>query len=367
MKDQELFFTLNLLSTEGVGEVIARRLLVHFGTAEQIFKATKNDLIQVQGVRDSLWDKLKNDTSKSFADRELNYIKKNNVSYTYFRDTDYPNKLLSCSDAPILLFKKGNINLQSKRLLSVVGCRNPSKYALNYIRELIEEISHFNPIIVSGMAYGCDITAHLLATEFGLQTIGLLAHGLNQMYPKAHESYIDKICEHGGFMTEFWSNSYPDKDNFLKRNRIIAGMSEATVIIESTLSGGALKTAVLAARYNRLVFALPGRVSDVYSQGGNYLIHNKTASILTKTNDIVQALQWGSAQEAVVGVQKKLFENLDDDQQAIFDYLHFQGKSFLDLISFHTQIPVQKTASILLQLEIKGMVTVSPGNYYEVL
>lgn len=229
-----------------------------------------------------------------------------------------------CIDSPILLFSSGNIDLNNRRIISIVGTRQITSYGTEFCKKLIEDLAPLNPIIVSGFAYGVDIVAHQAAMDCNLQTIGVVAHGLNQVYPKTHKKYVGKMEQNGGFMTEFWSSSNPDKENFVKRNRIVAGMAEATIVIESAEKGGSLITANLANDYNRDVFAVPGRTTDKYSQGCNDLIKTQRAHLLTSAADIMYILNWeilSQAQNDKKVVQKQLFVTLEDDEQKIYDYL----------------------------------------------
>ena len=229
---------------------------------------------------------------------------------------------------------------------------------------------------MSGFAYGVDIVAHQSAIENNLQTIGVLAHGLNQIYPKVHKKYVVRMEENGGFMTEFWSSSNPDKENFVRRNRIVAGISEATIVIESADKGGSLITANLANDYNRDVFAVPGRTSDTFSQGCNTLIKTQKAQLLTSAADLIYHLNWdletksarGKAELSVVkSVQKQLFVTLDNDEQKIYDFLLKNGKELMDIIAFECDFPIYKISGILLNMELKGVIRPLPGKLFEAI
>jgi len=213
-----------------------------------------------------------------------------------------------------------------------------------------------------------DITAHQAAMDNNLQTIGVLAHGLNQIYPKVHKKYMVKVEENGGFMTEFWSTSDPDRENFLKRNRIIAGMSEATIVIESADRGGSLATANLANDYNREVFAVPGRVTDKYSQGCNNLIKSQRANLLTSAADLIYMLNWDiEDKKKQKPVQKQLFISLEADEQVVYDYLQKNGKALMDVIAVDCNLPVFKISSLLLNMELKGVIRPLPGKLFEAI
>ena len=214
-----------------------------------------------------------------------------------FQDENYPDRLKHCIDGPVLLFSSGNIDLKNRKIISIVGTRQITSYGTEFCRKLIEDLAPLDPIIVSGFAYGVDIVAHQLAMDHNLQTIGVVAHGLNQIYPKPHKKYVAKMEQNGGFMTEFWSTSNPDKENFVRRNRIVAGMTEATIVIESADRGGSLITANMANDYNRDVFAVPGRITDKYSQGCNNLIKTQKANVLTSAADLIYNLNWDIKEE----------------------------------------------------------------------
>jgi DNA processing protein len=231
---------------------------------------------------------------------------------------------------------------------------------------LIEDLAPLDPIIVSGFAYGVDIVAHQLAMEHNLQTIGVVAHGLNQIYPKPHKKYVAKVEQNGGFMTEFWSSSNPDKENFVRRNRIVAGMTEATIVIESADRGGSLITANMANDYNRDVFAVPGRVTDKYSQGCNNLIKTQKANVLTSAADLIYILNWDLEKE-VKPVQKQLFVTLEDEEQKVYDYLLKTGKEVMDIIALRCDFPIYKISGMLLNMELKGVIRPLPGKLFEAI
>jgi DNA processing protein len=227
-------------------------------------------------------------------------------------------------------------------------------------------LAPLDPVIVSGFAYGVDIFAHQLAMEHDLQTIGVVAHGLNQIYPKDHKKYVAKVEKNGGFMTEFWSTSNPEKENFVRRNRIVAGMTEATIVIESADRGGSLITANIANDYNRDVFAVPGRTTDKYSQGCNNLIKTQKANLLTSAADLIYILNWDIESKAKP-VQKQLFVVLENDEQKVYDYLLKNGKELLDIIALRCDFPIYKISGMLLNMELKGVIRPLPGKLFEAI
>lgn len=366
MTTSDLFYTLALLKIEGVGDIVAKKLLHQFGSAKNIFSASKSQLCAVHGVGEVLYRNLQNKEVFKLAESELNFIEKNAIGYTFYQDEGYPQRLQHCIDGPTVLFQTGNMQVDGHKTISIVGTRQITSNGIDFTRKLIEELSPLNPVIVSGFAYGVDIVAHQAALDCGLQTIGVLAHGLNQIYPKTHKKYVKAMEQNGGFFTEFWSTSSPERENFVKRNRIVAGISEATIVIESAEKGGSLITANLANEYNRDVFAVPGRTSDKYSQGCNTLIKTQQAHLLQSAADLVYMLNWElepKCNNAVV--QKQLFISLEPDEQRVYDYLLKSGKELLDVIALECQLPIHKITTLLLTMELKGVVRPLPGKLFE--
>lgn len=367
MTDTELFNALALLRVDGVGDIMAKKLISHCGSAEEVFRAKKTKITAIDGVGEIAWQKLQNTSVFKQAEAEMKFISQENITASLFTDPDYPEKLKHCIDGPVVLFSSGNINLSGRKIVSIVGTRQVTSYGADFCRKLIEDLAPLNPVIVSGFAYGVDIVAHQAALDNNLQTIGVLAHGLNQIYPKAHKKYMAKMEENGGFMTEFWSSSNPDRENFLKRNRIIAGVAEATIVIESADKGGSLVTANLANDYNRDVFAVPGRITDKYSQGCNNLIKSQRANLINNAADMIYMLNWELEEKKNKPVQKQLFVSLENDEQMVYDYLQKNGKELMDIIALECGLPVFKISSLLLNMELKGVIRPLPGKLFEAI
>ena len=366
MNEQELFSILALQKVELVGDIVAKKLLNHFEKASDVFSAKANILTSIDGIGSILVKNLKDKSIFQKAEAELKFIQDNHIDVHFYKHNSYPDKLKHCFDAPILLFSTGNINLKQTKIISIVGTRQVTSHGAEFCRNLIAEIAPLNPIIVSGFAYGVDIVAHQAAMEHNLQTIGVLAHGLNQIYPASHKKYCKKMEENGGFMTEFWSNSNPDKENFVKRNRIVAGMTEATIVIESAERGGSLITASLANDYNRDVFAVPGRITDKYSLGCNNLIKTQKANLLTSAADLIYMLNW-DIKESKKGVQKQLFVDLLPDEQKVYDYLLQNGTEEMDVIALECQFPIYLLSGMLLNMELKGVIRPLQGKKFEAI
>lgn len=367
MLEEDLLYVLALQRVKGIGDINAKKLLAHCGNAKKVFKEKRRNIENIFGFGTLSVKNLFDKENLIEAEKELKYIKENNIETLYFKDKNYPEQLKHCIDGPILMFKEGNIDLSNGPIISIVGTRQITSYGRDFCEKFIADLKSYNPIIVSGFAYGVDICAHKAAIKNELQTIGVLAHGFEEVYPKIHKKYIAEIHKNGGFLTDFWHNDSPQRENFLKRNRIVAGMSEATIIIESAEKGGSLVTADIANSYSRDVFAVPGRSTDLYSKGCNDLIKNNKAAILTSAKDLIDMLNWECHNTAKKPIQKQLFVELTEKEQLVFDFLTGNGKELLDLISLNCKLPIHQTTALLFNLEMKGMVKPLPGKLYEAI
>ncbi|MBO0330970.1 DNA-processing protein DprA [[Muricauda] lutisoli] len=366
MTEPEIIAALRLQNIPNIGDVTAKKLIAHCGSPSAIFEDKPHHLLKIDGIGKMTLKGLFDTIHLKDALKELEFLSKEDITISYFMDDDYPARLKHCVDSPILLFQRGNINLKHQKTISVVGTRNVTNYGTSFCRQFVEELAPLNPIIVSGLAYGVDIAVQKAAMEHGLQTIACMAHGLNQIYPKIHAKYQSKIEGNGGFMTEFWSNSRPNRENFLKRNRIIAGISEATIVIESAEKGGSLVTADIAHGYHREVFAVPGRATDKWSKGCNDLIKYQKAHLLTSAAELIYLLGWEIEEEKKEKtVQKQLFVELDETEQSIYSYLQLNGKQLLDTVALECNLPIFKVSSTLLGMEMKGVIRPLPGKMFE--
>lgn len=366
MNDNNLLYTLALQKAVNIGDITAKKLIQHCGSAEDIFKEKDNLLQKINGIGSYICKSLKDKKLLIDAEKELKYIQNNAIKHWYYQDENYPKRLKHCIDGPILLFHSGKINLEQQHIISIVGTRNITNYGKRICEDIIEELSVLNPVIVSGFAYGTDITAHKAAIKNNLQTIGCLAHGMNQIYPKVHKKYMRDVEANGGFVTEFWSSSNPDRENFIKRNRVIAGLSEATLVIESAEKGGSLVTADIANSYNRDVFALPGRADDKFSIGTNNLIKLQRAQLVTSAADIAYMLNW-DVKQSKKPIQPQLFVDLNPSEEKIVAYLKGKDKVGLDVIARNCDLPIYQTSSTLLNLELKGLTRPHPGKQFELI
>ncbi len=367
MTENDLLYTLALQNVSKIGDITAKKLIRHCGTAEAVFKEKRQNLLKIDGIGSMVINDLFKPNHHKAANDEVNYIKNNKIKVLYFEDEDYPEKLKHCIDGPVLLFQSGTINLKKQHIISIVGTRKITTQGMAFCENLVEQLVPYNPVIVSGFAYGTDITAHKAALKHNLQTVACLAHGLNQMYPKVHKKYVADIENNGGFFTDFCSSDLFDRNNFLKRNRIIAGLSEATIVIESAEKGGSLVTADIANSYNRDVFAVPGRTTDSQSTGCNNLIKYQKAHLLSNPLDVPYILNWQLEDKQKPSIQKQLFVELDDQEKVIYKYLKEHDKQQLDTIALNCGMPIFKIAGILLNMELKGIIRPLPGKLFELI
>lgn len=367
MNNQDILYYLAIQSAEGIGDINAKKLIAHCGSAKAVFHEKSKNLEKIPGIGSYIIKGLKDTSIIGKAEKELEFINNNNIRATTFLDKDYSEKLKHCVDGPILLFQKGNIDLKEKKIISIVGTRMITNYGKSFLEEFFLELKKYDPIIISGLAYGIDIFTHQLALKSNLQTIAILAHGLDNIYPKKHKTEAIQMQKNGGLITEFWSNTNPDRENFVKRNRIVAGLSEATIVVESASKGGSLITADIANSYNRDVFAVPGRTSDKYSKGCNQLIKSNKAAMITSVKDLEYILNWETEKSSAKVIQKKLFVDLNEHEKSIYEYLLKGGKQNLDSIALDCKYPIYKTATVLLNLELKGVAKPLPGKMFEAI
>ncbi len=358
---------LALQKTKGIGDIIAKKLISTLGSAVAVYTEKPKNIAKIYGIGSITLANLKDRNPLKEAEKEVEFIIKNNIKTHYFLDDAYPNRLKFCIDSPILLFQKGVTTFENRKIISIVGTRNMTSYGRDCCEQIIKDLAVYNPIIVSGFAYGVDICAHKTALQNGLETVAILAHGFSTMYPKVHRKYEKELLEKGSFLTEFWHHEEPLREHFLKRNRIIAGISEATIVIESADKGGSLVTADIADSYNRDVFAVPGRITDKYSQGCNRLIQQNKAVMLTSAQVLIAELNWETIPRKSIAIQPKLFEQLLPDEELIVSFLQNNGKQQFDLIAINTKLTIQQTASLLFNLEMKAIVKPLPGKMFEVI
>jgi DNA processing protein len=367
MANQNLY-QVGLTMINGIGNIMGRQLLQSLGSAEAVFAEKLPVLERIPGIGRLLAAEIKQPGVLKRAEKELVFIEKKKLNCFFLTDNDYPERLRECPDAPLLLFSKGNINLQAKHIISIVGTRKASAYGKEQTEKLIIHLAEVFPdiLIVSGLAYGIDITAHRSALKNQLSTVGVLAHGLDRIYPQTHRQTAIEMLENGGLLTDFPSNTNPDKPNFIKRNRIIAGLADATLIIESANKGGSLITADIAFSYGRDVFAFPGKVTDSFSEGCNRIIRQNKAGLITCANDLIEAMNWDLPEKkAPAPIQTELFPHEDKDINRICTILKERGELHINELTFELDMPVSKLSPLLFEMEMEGIVKVIPGNRYK--
>jgi len=357
-------YELALICVPGVGAQTAKTLVSYCGSAEEVFRSSRKSLEQIPGIGEQIIDNIQDPEILAKAEGELEKMNTQGLQLIYYHEPDYPQRLRPFFDCPVGLFYKGNQSLNPPRMLSVIGTRKPTREGLAFCDQLIADLAPYQPVIVSGLAYGIDICAHRAALREGLPTIGAMAHGHQYLYPAAHRNVADKMTQAGGLLSEYPSFVYPEKEYFPMRNRIVAGMCDALIVIETAAKGGSIITANLANGYNKEVFAVPGRVNDQRSQGCNQLIKSHRACLLETAKDIAYILGWNKPKGNVVQ-QQVLFEELPADQKNIVDLLRDHSPLHIDQLIYTTGENSSSMAAILLDLECKGVVQSLPGKRYQ--
>lgn len=369
MPNDSLIHKIGLSLFPRIGAVNARRLVAYLGSVNAVFEASKNELRNIPGFSDGL-TKIVIDHKTEVLDKaakEVDFINKYKIKTYFYLDQDFPRRLAQCDDAPVILFQKGNIDLNHQRIISVVGTRNATEYGRQLTDELVSGLAKngIDVLVVSGLAYGIDVAAHKASLKAGLPTLGVVGHGLDKMYPAAHSSFAkEMLAANGAILTDFPSGSKIDPGNFLRRNRIVAGLADCTIVVESATKGGALVTADIASSYNRDVFAFPGRCNDMYSSGCNDLIKRNVAAMIESSADLIAFMGWELNQRPV---QQPLFLEFSNEEKLIIQHLQKTEISTTDSIARDVNLTVQKINSLLLNLEFNGVIKSLPGNRFKIL
>ncbi|MDA3882602.1 MAG: DNA-processing protein DprA [Bacteroidales bacterium] len=351
---------LNML--EGIGPIMAKQLVTYFGSAEAVFNESPQNLQKINGIGGVLTRAIRHNNALRKADEELELADKKNIKICAYTDAFYPERLRNCEDSPLIFFYSGNVDFNSQKIISIVGTRNATEYGRKVCEDIIAGLASYKPIIISGLAFGIDVCAHKNALQNGLETIAVLGSPMQRIHPSGHFAIAEQIREHGAVLSEYHSKTVFEKSLFVRRNRIIAGMSDASIIIESKKRGGALLTADFAQQYNRDVFAIPGSVGQSYSEGCNMLIKTNKAALIESANDVVKNLNWDIQPNQ--HVQKRMFVELTDDEQTIHTILTSETEMTVDVIALRSTFPMSKVSSLLLSLEFKGVVQTLPGKRY---
>ena len=363
----DLLYQIALTLVPNIGDVHAKALINVFGDAQSIFKAKKKDLESIEGIGTVRANSIKAFTDFTNSEAEVEFIEKYKIVPLFLTHPQYPKRLLNCYDSPALLFYRGNVDLNTAKIIAIVGTRNHSDYGKMICEKIVEDLANENIIIVSGLAFGIDTIAHKAAVKNKLQTVGVMAHGLDRIYPPQNSGLAKQMVENGGLLTEFLSNTNPDKQNFPKRNRIVAGMSDAIIVIESSKKGGSLITAELASGYNKDVFAIPGKVVDTKSEGCNYLIKNNKASLITCANDVLEFMNWKPIDKKNQKKQRELFIELSADEKIVVDILQQHDTLSIDQLYITSGLTSSAMAAALLMLEMQNVIFCMPGKVYKML
>lgn len=365
----ELLYQLALTLVPNVGDVQSKILIHHFGTAEAVFKARQSELEKIEGIGTIRAASIRQFQDFATAEKELAFIEKYHIKTLFLTDEAYPQRLLNCYDSPTLLFYKGTADLNASKIVAIVGTRSYTDYGKHFTEKLVADLARHNILIVSGLAFGIDAIAHKSALRNNLATVGVVGHGLDKIYPLENTHLAkDMVKENGGLLTEFFSGTKPDKHNFPLRNRIVAGMSDATIVIETNIKGGSMITAKLADAYNKDVFAVPGRTTDKISSGCNHLIKYQKAQLVTDADDLLETMGWKEKKsKAKPQKQRELFIELTPDEKSVIQMLQEKDAVHIDEINIRSGLSSSMVAAAILNLELQGVVASLPGKRYQLL
>lgn len=363
----ELLYQIALTQVPNIGHVHARTLVQQFGSASAVFNANRALLEKLEGIGAVRAGSIKSFNGFSEAEKEIAFIEKYKIQPLFFTDAAYPQRMLNCYDAPALLYYKGSANLNASMVVAIVGTRNNTDYGKHVTEKIVAELSALEVVIVSGLAFGIDGIAHRCALRHNLPTIGVVGHGLDQVYPAQHSGLAkDMLKNGGGMLTEFRSGTKPDKHNFPGRNRIVAGISDATILVETSIKGGSMITAEIANSYNRDVFAVPGKITDDKSEGCNYLVRTNKAAMFTDTAEFLAVMGWQKTR-LKQQQQKELFVELSDDEKKLVALLWEKEAVHIDELNLQSGLSASAVAAALLNMELRGVVQALPGRRYKLI
>lgn len=361
----QLFYQVALTLIPHIGDVNAKILVHHFENAEAIFKASKKELERIEGIGTIRAESIKRFNNFKKAEEEIEFINKFKIKPLFLTDKEYPQRLLNCYDNPVLLYYKGNADLNASKIVAIVGTRSNSDYGKSICEKLIEDLAGEGVLIMSGLAFGIDSIAHRAALKHQLKTVGVLAHGLDRVYPSQNISLAKQMIASGGLLTDFRSGTKPDRQNFPSRNRIVAGISDCIIVIESGVKGGSIITAEIGNSYNKDVFAFPGRTNDLKSEGCNFLIKRNKAGMICDGNDLLEMMGWKKNKPVKRKLQRELFIEFAPDEKVIVDLLQAEDEIHIDQLYFKSKLSSSAVAQALLMLEMQGIVSSLPGKIYK--
>ena len=366
--NNELLNQLALTLVPNIGDVQAKILIQHFGEVSAIFKAKTSALEKIEGIGSVRAKSIKEFDDFHIAEKEQEFIEKYKIKTFFLTDKDYPKRLLNCYDSPTLLFYKGTADLNASKIVAIVGTRTNTEYGKQFTEKLVKDLSELNITIISGLAFGIDAMAHKAALKHGLPTVGVVGHGLDKIYPSENSSLAKEMIKaEGGILSEFFSGTKPDKHNFPLRNRIVAGISDATVVVETNIKGGSMITGNLANAYNRDVFAVPGRTTDTKSSGCNHLIKYNKAILLTDADELLELMGWKEKSKTKTKKQKELFIELTPEEKQVVQLLQAKETVSIDEINLSSGLSSSTIAAAILNLELQNIVASLPGKMYKLL
>lgn len=363
---EDLLYKVALARLNGVGTTMTRKLLLLYGSAKAVFECRAKELNAIPRLKAETVQFITNGKALHEAEQELNICERHDIDVLYFMDNNFPKRLKQIDHGPVILYYKGSTPLNHTRTVGIIGTRKTSPLGEAHVEKLVEDLADYQPLIISGLAYGIDITAHKAALAHNLPTIGVLGHGLRHLYPAQHRKIAAQMIEQGGLLTEYPFSTEADPRHFPMRNRIVAGLCDALVIAESPRKGGSIITAQFANDYNKDVFAIPGRLHDKKSAGCNWLIKTHRAALLESAEDIAYNLRW-EIQEKTVAEQLQLFESLSEDEKLVVNLLQEQDSLHIDLLSHKSKLGIGILATVLLQMEFKNLIRSLPGKSYMLL
>jgi len=361
MNDNDIFYKIALSFIPTIGAVHAKTLISYLGGFEEVFKAKKSEILKIPGIGEKKYEAIANNEALKLAEEELKLIDKHKIDVVTYLDKAYPQRLKQQNDCPLLLYTTGNLNLNPPRTVAIIGTRSPSFYGQLQCEKIAEEVQKYNVTIVSGLAYGIDTIAHRTACQHDIPTIGVLGNGLQNIYPSSNFNLAQKMKINGGLVSEYPMQTPPDRENFPKRNRIIASLADVIIVVESAKKGGSFITAEFANNYSKDVFALPGKLSDIMSEGCNQLIKTHKAHLYSSVEDIAYINRWDIAPTYK---QLSLMIELDPNEKKVLELIKSKPHIGLDVLVYETQIQLSLLSALLINLEFQGLIKSLPGKKY---
>ncbi len=361
--NQNLTYQVALTKIPMVGLWTARLLIKTCGSAEAVFSESKKTLAKIPRISPAIVNNILAADPEALSAPDLEFLHEHKIKPLFFTDPAYPSRLKPFSDSPMILYYKGKANLNADRIVSIVGTRTPTEKGKMICEEIVEGLLKYNVLVISGLAYGIDITAHQKCLSLQIPTIGVLGHGMNQIYPAAHKPIAARMLEQGGILTQFGPDKGPEREHFPMRNAVVAGMSDAVIVVETARKGGSMITAELANDYHRDVFAVPGRLNDPFSKGCNHLIKSHKAQLLESAEDIAYVMRW-TKQEAAKQKQKALFPQLNENEKNILNLIRETHQINIDQLAYQAKLNSSEMATLILKLEFKGLIKTLPGKRF---